>query len=158
MAGNDAANKYFEAINEGSDVLIDAVRAANDRGHRVATALIEEAQEGQREFVELAKKWIAAPFDIPGLASSVIESTTKAQGRALDVTRQWFGELSDAQEETRQVLQRLITANRTAGEATVDMARGLFSRASEAVQAPTNGDGRKATRETSRAAETADEV
>ena len=147
MAGNDAAGKFFEALNERSDALIDAVRAANDRGHRVSTALIESAQEGQREAVELAKKWIAAPFDVAGLYSTLIESATRAQGRALEVTRQWFGEMADAQKETREILQRVVQANRAANEATVDVARGVFSRATEAVQSAGGvGDGRRASR------------
>ncbi len=158
MAGNDTAWKFFEALNEGSDALIDAVRAANDRGHRFSTALIEEAQEGQREAVELTKKWAAAPLDFLGFYSSLMETTTKAQGRALDVTRQWFGEMTDAQKETRELLEHMVSANRTAGEATVQVARGIFSRASEAVQSATQpaevaaggGDGRRTSREQTR--------
>ena len=95
MANDDAATKYYEALNETSDALIDAIRAANNRGHRLTTALIEQAQENQRDVVEITRKWAAAPFDVIGLMSSVTESTTKAQGRSLDATRQIFGEFSD---------------------------------------------------------------
>jgi len=151
MAGNDAATKFFEAVNETSDAIIDAIRAANDRGHRVSAALIEQAQENQRETVELAKKFIAAPLDIPGFYSSVVENTTKAQGRALDATRQWFGELSEAQKETREIVQRVIKANRAASDVTIETARGILNRASVNLQSATTngdarGDGRKAPR------------
>lgn len=151
MAGNDAATKFFEAVNETSDAIIDAIRAANDRGHRVSAALIEQAQENQRETVELAKKFIAAPLDIPGFYSSVVENTTKAQGRALDATRQWFGELSEAQKETREIVQRVIKANRAASDVTIETARGILNRASVNLQSATtngdgHGDGRKAPR------------
>jgi len=159
MAGNDTARKFFEAWNETSDAFIDAVRAANDRGHRFTTALIEEAQEGQRAAVELAKKWASAPFDFFGLYGTLIETSTKAQGRALDVSRQWFGELADMQKETRDYLQRMGTANRTAGEAGVEAARGALTRASDAIQsasqsmAAAGGNGRRTNREPARAAE-----
>jgi hypothetical protein len=143
MAGNDATTKFFEALNESSDAFIDAVRAANNRTHRVSTAIIESAQEGQREAVELAKKWLNAPFDIGGFYSAIIESATRAQGRALEVTRQWFGELADAQKETREIMQRVVQANRSANEASADVARGVFNRASEAVQSAGNGDGKR---------------
>jgi hypothetical protein len=143
MAGNDATSKFFEALNESSDAFIDAVRAANNRTHRVSTALIESAQEGQREAVELAKKWLAAPFDFAGFYSAVIESATRAQGRALEVTRQWFGELADAQKETREIMQRVVKANRSANEAGADVARGVLGRASEAVQSAGNGDSKR---------------
>ena len=154
MAGNEATTKFFEALNESSDAFIDAVRAANDRSHRVSTAIIEQTQEGQREAVELAKKWIAAPFDLLGLYGSLVENSTKAQGRALEVTRLWFGELSDAQKETRDIVQRMVGANRSASEATIELARGAFSRATEAVQAARDGNGRKApAREATKASE-----
>ena len=154
MAGNDATTKFFEALNETSDAFIDAVRAANDRNHRVSTAIIEQTQEGQREAVELAKKWIAAPFDFLGIYGSLVENSTKAQGRALEVTRLWFGEMSDAQRETREIVQRVVGANRSAGEATIELARGAFSRATAAVQSAGDGNGRKApARESAKASE-----
>ena len=153
MAGNDAAGKIFEAINASSDAFIDVVRAANDRGHRVSTAFIEAAQEGQREAVELAKKWSASPFDLFGIYSAMVEATTKGQSRALEVTRQWFGEMADAQKETRQLAERVMNANRTASEASIELARGAFTRATEAVQSATEGNGRKMTREPARSSE-----
>ena len=145
MANDDANTKYYEALNETSDAVIDAIRAANNRGHRLTTALIEQAQENQRDAAEITRKWAAAPFDMVGLMSSITESTTKAQGRALDATRQLFSELSDVQKESRDVMQRVITANRSAGEASVDMARSAFSRATTAVQSATERTNGKAT-------------
>lgn len=159
MAGNEASGKFFEALNDGYDAFIDAVRAANDRGHRASTALIEEAQRGQREAVDLAKQWAAAPLDVTGFYGSLVEATTSAQGRTLDATRQWFNEMTDAQQEARELIQRMVKANRSAGEAAVEAARGAFGRASEAAQstarsvtATGGGDGRR-TREPSRSSE-----
>jgi hypothetical protein len=144
MAGDDATGKLLQAWNESTDALIDAIRTANDRNHRFATALIEEAQEAQRVGVELTKKWASAPFDFFGLYGSMVESTTKAQGRALDVTRQWFGEMADVQKETRDTMQRMYGAGRTAGEASIEAARGVLTRATEAVQSAATGNGRSA--------------
>lgn len=150
MAGKEGTAKFFEAANETSDALIDATRAANDRAHRFTAAVLQEVQEGQRETVELTKRWAEAPLDIFGFYSGLIETTTKAQGRALDVTRQWFGELSEMQKETRETVQKLISANRAANEASIEIARGVFSRATEF--ASSNGDGRRA-RETAKSAD-----
>ena len=144
MAGNDAAQKFFEAMNESSDALIDGVRAASDRGHRLSAALIEQAQEGQREAAEFARKWANAPFDFSGLFSSLVDSTTKAQGRVVEGARQWFNEMGEVQKETREIVQRVIDANRKANEAGVEVVRGMFSRAGEAVQSITDGNGRTA--------------
>ena len=149
MAGTDASEKFYAAINEGYDALVDAVRAVNDRGHRISTALIEDAQRGQRETADLAKKWVEAPLDFVGFSGSLIDTTTKAQSRSIEAARQWFGEMAEAQQETRQALQRVLTASRSAGEASVIGARGIFDRTSDAVQSavqPTAAkasDGRK---------------
>lgn len=156
MAANEPTAKLFDAINESSDAMIDAIRAANDRGHRFSTAVIEQAQESQREAVELTRKWADAPLDFLGFLSSVTETTTKAQGRALDATRQWFGEIADAQKESRDVIQRIANANRAASEATVELTRGIFTRANEAVQSATAGNGRKAVKAPAAVAKSAD--
>ena len=156
MAANEATTKLFDAMNESSDAVVDAVRAANDRGHRFSTAFIEQAQEGQREAVELTRKWIDAPLDFLGLLSSMTETTTKAQGRALDATRQWFGEMAEAQQESRDVIQRMVNANRAVGEATVELTRGIFTRANDAVQSATAGNGRKAVKAPATASKSAD--
>lgn len=155
MAETNSSAKLFDALNDSYDALIDAIRAANDRSHRVSTALIEAAQQGQRETVGLARQWAQAPLDVAGLSSSLVDATTKAQSRSLDATRQWFGELASAQEESRELIQRVMKANRSAGEAAAETARGWFSRAGEAVQslskvngAPGTSDGRKITRST----------
>ena len=95
MTNADASTKYYEALNETSDAMIDSIRATNDRGHRFTTILIRQAQESQREAVEFTRKWVESPFDVIGLMSTLTENTTKAQGRALDATRQFFGELSE---------------------------------------------------------------
>jgi hypothetical protein len=134
MAGNEAASGMFEAMNESYDAVIDGVRKANDRTHRFAIAVIEDAQRAQREGVELARQWLEAPLDVQGIASRTVDAASRAQGRTLDATRQFFSEISEAQAEARDVWQRIIAANRTAGEAAADVARGAFNRAGEAVQ------------------------
>ena len=140
MASDDGATKFFDALNENYDAMIDAIRTANDRGHRISASMIEEAQRSQREAVELGKQWADAPLDMVNISSSLLEATTKAQSRALEVTRQWFGELTEAQKEAQNVLQRMVTANRSAGQSVTAVATG-------------NG-GRTASREPAMAAET----
>lgn len=147
----EAVDKILTAVNEGSDAVVDAIRAANDRGHRFTTAMLESAQENQREAAEIARRWLEAPFDMLGLLTMLSENTMKAQSRALDATRQVFSEMADAQKETRELIQRVVSANRTASEATVDFTRGLFNRATDAVQAGGNGRRAPAAREAAKA-------
>ena len=156
MAEDRAEHKLVDALNEVSDAVIDRMRAANDRRHRLSTAFIEQAQESRRDTFQLAKKWAEAPFDLFGLYGSVVQTTTKAQGRALDAARQWFGEIADAQKETRETLRRVFNANRSATDATVGFARGVVSRAGAAVQSAADGNGRSAEQAAAASAETSE--
>src|SRR5713226_8246150 len=100
MPKNTAADKYFEALTDSYDTIIEAIKASNERGFRVSNNLLAEAQRGQRESVELGKKFAEDPTDLGGFYRAMMESTTKAQGRALELTRQMFDELSESRTET----------------------------------------------------------
>ena len=81
---NAAVDKYFEALTESYDALIDAIKLGNERGFRMSTNMLTEAQRGQREAVELGRKFADDPTDVGGFYRAMMESTTKAQGRALE--------------------------------------------------------------------------
>ncbi len=66
--------------------------------------------------------------------------------------------MAEAQQESRDVIQRMVNANRAAGEATVELTRGIFVRANEAVQSATVGNGRKAVKATTAVSKSADEA
>ena len=61
-----AVDKYFEALTESYDAIIDAIKAGNERGYRISNNLLAEAQRGQREPVELGKKFAEDPTDVGG--------------------------------------------------------------------------------------------
>ncbi len=146
MAENDERVRFFDSLNESYDATIDAVRAANNRTHRFTTTLIEDAQQNQRDAVDLAKKWADSPLDFLGFYSAAVDTATKAQGRALDATRELFKEASEARKESGEALQRVASVNRNAGDAAVTMARGAINRANQAVQSSgrrgANGSGK----------------
>ncbi len=148
MAGNEATEKFLNALNESYDALAMAVKAANDRSHRLTTALIEGAQQGQRESVHLARRWAERPLDLLGLYGSLIDAVTKAQGRTLEVSRLWLAELTEAQRESRDGWRRLQSASGSAAAATADRAKGFVRQADEATQpvsAPRAGSKRLST-------------
>lgn len=134
MPTSETAQKFFDALSESYAAMLDAIKAANERGHRVSSTLIEEASKGQREAIDLAKKWAQAPTDLPGFYGSVVEATTKAQGRALELAREWFEELGEVGEDTREAIRRIVSANRAAAEAAVEAARSGFSTATSGVR------------------------
>jgi len=88
-----AVDKYFEALTESYDAMIEAIKLGNERGYRISTNLLTEAQRGQREAVDLGRKIADDPTDVGGFYRALMESTTKAQGRALELARQMFDEL-----------------------------------------------------------------
>lgn len=129
-----ATDKYFDALTESYDAIIDAIKLGNERGFRLSNNLLAEAQKGQREAVELGKTMADAPTDISGTYKAMMESATKAQGRTLEFARQVFDELSQSREETRQVFEKVFTAQRAAGEAAVEAAREVASTTGERVR------------------------
>lgn len=134
MAKNTAIDKYFEALTESYDAIIDAIKAANERGYRVSSNLLTEAQKGQREAVDLGRKLAEDPTDVGGFYRAVMESTTKAQGRALELARQMFDEMSESRTEAREAIEKVVKAQRTAGEAAVEAARDVASVTAERVR------------------------
>lgn len=131
---DERTERFLNSLNQGYDALLDAVRAGNERTYRVSKTLIDESQKGQRELIELGRRWAEAPTDILGFSTALVESMTRGQGRLLDLTRTWFEELAEIQNETRDVIQRVTSANRAAVEVAVEAGRSVFSRASEGVR------------------------
>ena len=129
-----AVDKYFEALTESYDAIIEAAKAGNERGFRASNNLLAEAQRGQRESVELGKKFASDPTDIAGFYRAIMESTTKAQGRALELTRQMFDELSESRTETRDVIEKVVKAQRAAGEAAVEAVRDVATVTADRVR------------------------
>jgi hypothetical protein len=134
MPSSTAVDKYFDALTESYDAIIEAIKAGNERGFRTTNNLLAEAQRGQRESIVLGKKFAEDPTDIGGFYRALMESTTKAQGRALEMTRQWFDELSESRSETREVFDKVVKAQRAAGEAAVDAARDVATTTAERVR------------------------
>ena len=145
MPGTESADKFFGAISTAHEALLDAIKAGNERGYRVSKSLLDGVQKEQRQLLELSRRVAKSPRDLGGLYGSVVESLTATQGRTLEMTRQWLDEAADSRQEVRDSLRRLIEANRTAGEAALEVARGTFGRAAGAVrQARGGGNSRKA--------------
>ncbi len=151
MAESNATQTPLEAFSETYDVLIHGIKATSDRAHRLSTALIEDAQQGQRERLQMAKTWAERPLDLASFSSSLVETVTRSQGRSFEFASRWVGELAEAQREFGDGLRRVLTANRSVATATAGAARDLVNRAREGPQSTrpsvTPGGARAATRE-----------
>ncbi len=124
-----AEEKFFAALNDSYDALLNAIEAGSERGYRVSKGFIEEARKAQREAVELGKKVVEAPSDLAGFYGALVEATSKAQSRSLELAREWLGE---AGKEARDAMQQLMKANQAAARAAAEAARSGFARAREA--------------------------
>jgi CubicO group peptidase (beta-lactamase class C family) len=134
MPKTESQEKFFNALNDSYEAIIEAIKAGNERGYRFSKTLIEEVEKGQKEVLELAKKWAGAPTDVPGFLGSVVEAMAKAQSRGLVLARDWLLEASEARSEAREAIQRVVSANQAATQAAVEAARGLFTSAAEAAR------------------------
>ncbi len=131
MPQPSSIDKFFGAVDDAYDIVLDTLKAVVDRGYRVSQGRIEQALAGQHEAVELAATIAKSPTDLAKSSGALVETVTKTQGRVLGLSRQWLDEAMDAQQEGREALRRLIDANRQAGEAVIQSSRGLAGRAQE---------------------------
>jgi hypothetical protein len=134
MPNTQTVDKFFDAVTEAYDALLDAAKSANDRGYRVSRRLIDEIERGQRDAVDLTRRVTVAPADIAGSFTSAVRSLTDSQGRVLDLTRQLLDEATDSGREGRDTMRKVIEANRSAGQAAIEATRETLTRGAERVQ------------------------
>jgi hypothetical protein len=120
---NDQIQKYYNSLLASYDVLVDAVTRANERGFSVTKQFASDVARGQREALELGKKLAAEPADMNHVYAAVLEATTAAQGRALAFTQAAYQEAVTASGEAREVVQKLVDANKETAQAAVEVAR-----------------------------------
>jgi len=134
MPNTQTVDKFFDAVTEAYDALLDAAKSANDRGYRVSRRLIDEIERGQRDAVDLTRRVAGAPQDIAGSFTTAVRSLTDSQGRVLDLTRQLLDEATDSGREGRDTMRKVIEANRSAGQAAIEATRETFTRGADRVQ------------------------
>lgn len=120
---NDQVQKYYNSLLASYDVLVDAVTKANERGFHVTKQFASDVAKGQREALELGKKLAAEPGDMSHVYAAVLEATTAAQGRALAFTQAAYQEAVTASGDAREVVQKLVDANKETAQAAVEVAR-----------------------------------
>ncbi|GIW13227.1 MAG: hypothetical protein KatS3mg062_0666 [Tepidiforma sp.] len=119
----ETIQKYYDALIEGYDLLVDAIEKANERGIKVTRQLAADVVAGQREALQLGKKLAAEPGDLGQLYAALLEATTSAQGRALAFTQAAYQEALASGTDARELVQKLAEANRETAAAAVEVAR-----------------------------------
>jgi|SRR3990170_5482551 len=131
------ADKFFSALNQAYDAMLEAIEKGNQRGFRASKTLLRQARRGEREVAALARKWSEGPTDLLKFYESLLDAQTRAQTRALELTREWLDEMGTAQGEVREALLRMIQANRAAGEAVIEATRSASGRLLARLLSPT---------------------
>lgn len=120
---NEQAQKYFDTLIANYDIFVDAIEKANERGIKVAKELASDVVKGQREALELGKKFAGEPTDYAQYYTAVLEATTAAQGRALAFTQNAYQEALAASTDAREVVQQLVEANKATAQAAIEVAK-----------------------------------
>ncbi len=124
---NEPIQKYFDALIETYDVLVDAVAKANERGMKVSAQLVKDVAKGQREALELGKKVASEPTDMGGFYTSLLETATAAQGRALAFTQTAYQEALAAGTDARETVEKVVQVNRETVKLAMEAARSFAS-------------------------------
>jgi hypothetical protein len=119
MAANDQVQKYYDALINSYDILVSAVEKASERGANVTRQFVADITKGQREALELGKKLAGEPTDLGQYYTAVLEATTAAQGRALAFAQAAYTEALGAGSDSREVMEKLVAANRETAQAAV---------------------------------------
>jgi hypothetical protein len=123
MADNDPVQKYFDALLATYDVMVDALEKANDRGIKVSKQLANDVVKGQRDAIELGRKFASQPTDMAAFYTAVLSSATEAQGRALAFTQTAYQEAIAAGTDARETIEKLVEANRDTARFAMEAAR-----------------------------------
>ncbi len=120
---NEQAQKYYDSLISSYDILVDAIAKANERGIKFAKEFATDVAKGQREALELGKKFAGEPTDYSQFYTAVLEATTAAQGRALAFTQSAYQEAITAGGDAREVVEKLVEANKETAQAAIEVTR-----------------------------------
>src|SRR5881409_32578 len=85
-------DRLSDAILERQAGIFDVIRSATDRNHRFTRSLIESARQGNREWLEVGRRWVTRPTDVTGVYDAIADAVGNAQQRTIALSREWFEE------------------------------------------------------------------
>jgi hypothetical protein len=134
MATSEPVQKYFDALLESYDILVDAVEKANERGLKVSRQFATDVIQGQRDAIQFGRKLASEPTDVGQFYTALLESTTEAQGRALNFAQAAYQEALAAGTDARETVEKLVSANQETAKAAIEAAQS-FAGANPFVEA-----------------------
>ena len=110
------ADRVSNAILERQASVFDLIRANTDRNHRFTRSLIESYRQGNREWLEVGRRWVKNPTDVTGIYEAVSDAIGNAQQRTIALSREWFEDTVESQRESRVILRQGLGDAREAVE------------------------------------------
>ncbi len=117
------AQKYFDSLLSIYDTISKTATSSGERGQKVAQQFAGEVTRGQREALEFSRTLATQPAEVGQHYTALFDATTRAQGRTLAFVQAAYDESLGTAADTREALEKLVDASRTATEAAMEMVR-----------------------------------
>lgn len=134
MPADTVVNRYFEAVADTGEAIIEAMKSGNERGYRISNSLLSEMQRGQRDAIDLGRNFLENPANVRGFVDLWLETARKSRARNMELAREIFDELSESASEARIATQTVLRAQRSGGEAAAKGAREAATTSARTVR------------------------
>lgn len=151
MPETTALDRYFTAVTEANDAIVNRWRSGAERSARIANTLLAEFERGQHDAFDVTRKLAREPRDLGGFFREWMEATNRQNARNRELVRELMQEMTDATSENREAFSRILNSQRTAFGAAFEGVREVAGNAFGAAR-------RGAAETTRRAAETVGDV
>ena len=100
------SDRLSQAILERQAGIFDVMRSVTDRNHRFTRSLIESARQGNRDLLEVGRRWAKRPTDVTGIYDAIADAVGNSQQRTIALSREWFEDVVETQRENRQLVRQ----------------------------------------------------
>jgi hypothetical protein len=102
----------LDRIVENQTRLAEAAASARDRSRRVSDEYVKSLATAQSDASKLAKQMAGSPTAYNSNIQALVESTTAAQTRAMEMTKLFYREQAEATAEFQQLVAPLFESNK----------------------------------------------
>ena len=103
------SDRLSQAILERQAGIFDVMRSVTDRNHRFTRSLIESARQGNRDLLEVGRRWAKRPTDVTGIYDAIADAVGNSQQRTIALSRECSRTSSRRSGRTVNWRQRTIT-------------------------------------------------
>jgi hypothetical protein len=120
------SDKFLDALDQGFDAAFSALEATEARIDKVTRVALRETRSAEQEALAFTRRVLQAPANIVDHLFELVALQGRAQHRTIELTRELFAGAGEYGSELQASLVRLLEANQTLGEATLEGLREAF--------------------------------